>query len=279
MNGSVIIFDIESSFGAFHKEFSNSGGLLTHKIPPKTAISGMLGAMLGLSLEDTIAVFSTSRSIAVPLGPVCVFHMVYNCHYGGKSNEMNNISQEILVNPRYRIYIEIPRGVQVHTASIPDGPVKGLLQGKATIPLLDLLVATMAKDLRYFPMYMGKNEFFIHYARVDEPLQQVKEPAGVKATVRSPIPTRIVANYDASIKTQTASPSIWQHLAATKKRAYAVHLMDRVPQEELPSRDFMRFENYLMASEGGQLVVTLKADGLDGCSFYTNAASELIVLT
>ena len=51
---NVIEFDIWSKFGCFSKPFSNSGGILTYFIPPKTSIMGMVGSVLGYSFDDFI---------------------------------------------------------------------------------------------------------------------------------------------------------------------------------------------------------------------------------
>ena len=52
MNFSKVIeIDIWSSFGCFSKPDSTGGGRLTYLIPPKTAIIGIIGAILGYDFD------------------------------------------------------------------------------------------------------------------------------------------------------------------------------------------------------------------------------------
>jgi len=49
---NIIEIEMWSNFGCFTKSFSNTGGLLTYLIPPKTAIIGMVGAVLGYKFNE-----------------------------------------------------------------------------------------------------------------------------------------------------------------------------------------------------------------------------------
>ena len=49
---NVIEMDIWSNFGCFSKPFSNTGGILSYLIPPKTSVIGMIGAILGYEFDD-----------------------------------------------------------------------------------------------------------------------------------------------------------------------------------------------------------------------------------
>ena len=110
---NVIEFDIWSKFGCFSKPFSNSGGILTYFIPPKTSIIGMVGSVLGYSFDDfiideknckiySIEKFNDIKVAIQPLFSLKTKRVTYNNVSG---DSIKNIHQDVLLNPHYKIYI------------------------------------------------------------------------------------------------------------------------------------------------------------------------------
>ena len=56
----LLVFDVVGTVAHFRRFDTNSSSL-TYHVPPRTAVAGMLGAVLGLSFAEVPAVFSTSR--------------------------------------------------------------------------------------------------------------------------------------------------------------------------------------------------------------------------
>lgn len=121
---NVLIFEIESEYGHFRK-FNTTSSPLTYSIPPRPAIIGIIGAILGIEREtapgryDPSApvlseMFSTDHvDIAVQiLHPVKKVNIAFNLLDTEKTaSSFFNIKQrtqvefELLKNPKYRIYL------------------------------------------------------------------------------------------------------------------------------------------------------------------------------
>ena len=117
MNFSKIIeLDIWSKFGCFSKPFSNSGGILTYFIPPKTSIIGMIGSVLGYSFddfeigEDGTKIYSIERfnDIKISIQPLFSLKTKRVTYNNVSGNDIKNIHQDVLLNPHYKIYISFP---------------------------------------------------------------------------------------------------------------------------------------------------------------------------
>lgn len=145
----VIELDIWSRFGCFSKPFSNSGGILTYFIPPKTSIMGMIGSVIGYSFDDfiidgenckihSIEKFNDIKLSIQPLFSLKTKRVTYNNVSG---DSIKNIHQDVLLNPYYKIYI-----------SFPD-----ILNDDET-----LFVERIKNNQSVFNLYMGKNEFLMN---------------------------------------------------------------------------------------------------------------------
>ncbi len=151
MNFSKIIeLDIWSKFGCFSKPFSNSGGILTYFIPPKTSIIGMIGSVLGYSFDDfeigedgtkiySIERFNDIKISIQPLFSLKIKRVTYNNVSG---NDIKNIHQDVLLNPHYKIYISFPDNLSEEE---------------------DLFLDRIKNKRSVFNLYMGKNEFLLNY--------------------------------------------------------------------------------------------------------------------
>lgn len=151
MNFSKIIeLDIWSKFGCFSKPFSNSGGILSYFIPPKTSIIGMVGSVLGYSFDDfeigedntkcySIEKFNDIKISIQPLFSLKTKRVTFN-NVSGRSIE--NIHQDILLNPYYKIFVSFPDTLREDES---------------------LFLDRIKNNRSVFNLYMGKNEFLLNY--------------------------------------------------------------------------------------------------------------------
>lgn len=106
-------FDIWGQYGHFKKIYTTTSPL-TYSIPPRTAITGLIGAILGLDKTEYLHHFAKrDAKIAVqvlnPIKKVTLSENLIDTKKAGPS--MNRIQQrtqirvELLKDPKYRIYI------------------------------------------------------------------------------------------------------------------------------------------------------------------------------
>lgn len=154
MYKNIIELDIWSRFGSFSKPFSNSGGILTYLIPPKTSIIGMIGAVLGYKFDDFTLdennkkVFSIEELYDIkisiqPLFSLKTKKVIFNLVSG---NGISNINQEILLNPYYKLFISFPTSF---------------------IEKEQLFLDRIKNNQSVFNLYMGRNEFLLNYKLVN----------------------------------------------------------------------------------------------------------------
>jgi CRISPR-associated protein Cas5h len=118
----IIVLEVEGEYGHFRK-FNTTTSPLTYSIPPRTAIVGMIGAILGIEREQGVGrylegqvplaeLLSPQRAqIAVQvLRPVQKVSMAFNL-INTKNSFFNienrtQIEFEYLKNPKYRIFLQ-----------------------------------------------------------------------------------------------------------------------------------------------------------------------------
>jgi CRISPR-associated protein Cas5h len=110
--GKVLVFDVWGEYAHFRKYYTTTSPL-TFSIPPRTSLSGLIGAILGYGKEDYISQLSKSNAtIAVGLvHPVKKMRLAENLIDTKKAGRhMNKISQrtqirfEFLKDPWFRIF-------------------------------------------------------------------------------------------------------------------------------------------------------------------------------
>ncbi|KZX17000.1 CRISPR-associated protein Cas5 [Methanobrevibacter cuticularis] len=149
---NIIEMDIWSNFGCFTKPFSNTGGLLTYMIPPKTSIIGIIGAILGYEFDDyeensegyrkyKIEELYTIKISIQPLFDLKSKRVTFNYGYGNEKG-LKNIKQDVLIKPYYKLYISFPD-------SLKDNE--------------NLFLERIKNNLTIYSLYMGRNEFILNY--------------------------------------------------------------------------------------------------------------------
>jgi len=119
----LLIFDISSEYGHFRK-FNTTSSPLTYAVPTRTALAGLLGAILGIEREITPNVFpegvtpvnelfdKTNADLAIQvLSPIKKVNIGFNLLDTGKSpssffniENRTQIEFELLKHPKFRIY-------------------------------------------------------------------------------------------------------------------------------------------------------------------------------
>lgn len=149
---NIIEMDIWSSFGCFTKPFSNTGGLLTYLIPPKTSIIGMVAAILGYEfndyekMEDGTKKYKIEELYDIKISIQAFFDLkvkrvTFNSHYGNEPY-MLNVNEDILINPLYNIYLSFP-------SELGDKE--------------EIFLEYIKANETVYNLYMGRNEFFMNY--------------------------------------------------------------------------------------------------------------------
>lgn len=106
-----LVFNIKGDYGHFRKFFTTSSPL-TFSIPPRTAVCGIIGAILGLDKDEYLKYFSLEQAkIAIQINkPINKTRVSYNLINTKTAEMYSNIKDrtqvtfELLKNPSYKIY-------------------------------------------------------------------------------------------------------------------------------------------------------------------------------
>lgn len=111
----ILCFDVWGSYAHFRKFYTTSSPL-SFSIPPRTAISGLLGAMLGFA-EEYIEIFSPDKSmigveVVNPIKKVRMGKNIINTKGNywipvrkGRHEPRTQVRREFIKDPKYRIYV------------------------------------------------------------------------------------------------------------------------------------------------------------------------------
>ncbi|MEM3555304.1 MAG: type I-B CRISPR-associated protein Cas5b [Candidatus Micrarchaeia archaeon] len=146
-SGELFSFIISSDFSAFRKFDTGGDYYLTYYFIPRPTVLGILGSIIGLkkSAKDMLPWWEELKNTKIGVEPLninLIKHFVaYNNSTGAASQTEKNgggqtlvIKEQILINPAYRIYVEINEKTE---------GIFELLKTKKSI----------------FTPYLGKNEF------------------------------------------------------------------------------------------------------------------------
>jgi len=111
----ILIFDVWGDYAHFRRFYTTTSPL-TFPIPPRTALCGLIGAILGLEKENNqyLKYFSTSQAfiglkLSEPVKKVRIAENLINTKGNyftliKKSGPRTQISFEFIKNPKYKIY-------------------------------------------------------------------------------------------------------------------------------------------------------------------------------
>jgi len=163
---AVLIFDISSEYGHFRK-YNTTTSPLTYSIPTRTAIAGILGAILGMEREIAdglypdgavpvqeffgkakcdigVQVLNPVKKENVAMNLLNTKESFYNLSKAGRTQ----IEFELLKEPKYRIFLAMNDhallqniGERIRLKTHHFSPYLGLAQFTASIDFIDLLTA------------------------------------------------------------------------------------------------------------------------------------------
>ena len=165
----VLIFDISSEYGHFRK-YNTTTSPLTYSIPTRTAIAGVLGAILGMEREIADGVYpegaipvqeyfgKANCEIAVQiLHPVKKENVAINLiNTAGAREHFYNLTKagrtqiefELLKEPRFRVYLAMNELVtlnkiaeRIRLKKHYFSPYLGLAQFTATVDFVEMTIA------------------------------------------------------------------------------------------------------------------------------------------
>jgi len=176
----LISFTIKSDFGMFKKPDINDKIFITYNIIPKTYILGILGAIMGYGgyaqpktiKEDQIFAdfYELLKDIRVAIAPSSANGGIYKKEFIIFNNTTNgdiaNITEQTLINPAYKIYLELDSDNNEHIK----------------------LIENLKNEKAEFLPYMGKNEFSLCWDSCKEyenytPIETQKEKFQIKTII------------------------------------------------------------------------------------------------
>ena len=112
MRREFVIFDVASDLAHFRRQYAITTAL-TYPIPPRTALCGLVGAVLGLPKNESLAHFEDSEAVfgLQILSPLRVGHVSINLVDTKQNptfrlkavNPRTTMRYEVLRQPRYRV--------------------------------------------------------------------------------------------------------------------------------------------------------------------------------
>ncbi len=268
----TLVFEIKSSFGVFQKPESTTGGLFTYRAPPKTAIQGMMGSMIGLSFDETREIFDGIHIGIQPLKNPETVPTTYNCHYGKDEKILTNIREETLVNPEYRIFVDFSNGPFEECMN----NMKLDAEDKIT-SFSELYSWVIENDISYYNVYMGKNNFPLSIETSSIDFQEIEETKiEGKQKCSSLIPQDICHRFEVDEK-ERESDEIWM------PEPQKIEIISDLPVSQRKDRRHTERKNFIMKPIGKnmefRLFIYIDPDAdLDDYKFGMTDDEGLIVL-
>ncbi|MHA1798318.1 MAG: type I-B CRISPR-associated protein Cas5b [Candidatus Helarchaeota archaeon] len=202
---STIVFEILGDYGYF-KRFYTTSSPLTFDFPPKTALTGMIGAIIGLSYEQRYELFNTKIALEVlHAKKKRMFGTNWlNTKWRGKdpSESMKKWLEYLNLKPSKDIYPFLGlewKGHSPHTQAnleILLEPCYRIYYSCENIYAREL--HSMLKDhKRYYPLYLGNSEFIGDYKFIGiYPQEKIENSRLEFIKINSIIPSTVFNNND-----------------------------------------------------------------------------------
>jgi CRISPR-associated protein Cas5h len=153
-SGELFSFVLSSDFSSFRKFDSAGDFYLAYFFIPRPTVLGIIGSILGLkkSVKDDLPWWRELKDTKIAIEPLNmnpIRHLVvYNnssgaAFYDSKVGQILNVKEQILINPKYRIYVELNEKTKTAFK---------LLEEKKSV----------------FVPYLGKNEFRAEISEVEK---------------------------------------------------------------------------------------------------------------
>lgn len=244
-SGKVVVFDVWSSYGYFRRPYTTTTSL-TFNFAPRSAVEGIIGAILGIPSKDLASKMTESKIAigilsAVRKIPFSTMHThsdfwrqmrayLESMPVSKKDDTYHaRVNMELLVDPKYRIYFDHPR-------------------------LSDELGDMLAAHRTIFTPYLGTSTMianFVHVGTFDYDVEK-KEVAAVSSVV--PYSDRI--------------PSI----VIEKEKTYAIE--QSMPSRLNEKRELMSSYSAVYSPDGQS---TIKVRDIEVNTFHHDGAEHSFV--
>ncbi len=253
----IISFDIKARFGSFTKPFSTTGGVLTYKVPPKTAVRGMLGSMAGFDFESTLSYLRGIKIGIIPLSKTRTKTTTFNSHYGNPRGRMVNIRQEILINPSYRIIADFSKVKRNDNAiEIISNLLEKNRKNKDIVSIAEGYNRLLENNISFYEIYMGRNNFPMDLNTVNLHLERSKNPFGNEFKSNCIVPHEISSDFRVEEKQKEEKSELGLNIKAPQTLKF--HIIKDLPVEQKSNREYTVTKNFIMKSIGDsvELLVT-----------------------
>jgi CRISPR-associated protein Cas5h len=233
MSNRLIVFEVSGEYGHFRK-FNTTTSPLTYPIPTRTALTGLLGAVLGIERETGPGRFpayatpvqelfgSAVCGIGVQLlAPVKKVNIGFNLLDTGnsffeiKKSGRTQIEFELLKNPAFRVFVQ-----------------------HQDVALSDRLTERLTRQAHHFTPYLGLSQFTATLSNA------VSCPATQKSSVGGEVPIESAVNLSKLM----ANPPI--EFSQT-----AHYYVETMPIELSRERVVTRYGEVLVDADGGAVSV------------------------
>ena len=274
----VIGLDIRSRFGAFNKPYSTTGGRLTYPVPTKPAITGILGAILGFSFQRTVSTFQGLKVGIKPLSEIQTKSVVFNSHYGGRKGRMVNVRQEILVDPEYRLYIDLEdvTGTDEVLSQINEILSAHQLEGEVD-SFYEGLERILTNEINYYSPYMGKNDFPLEFSVPDIEFGDLSSVSDKHLKTDSIVPKE--ACLDFNVSESSGEPDSPFGLNIKEPRSLKFQIIRDLPVSQNEKREFDRTKDFVMKSRGGRVDLTVEVDpSKEDYRYYKDENGKMVTI-
>ncbi len=223
MPRDFVVFEVESDMAHFRRPYAITTAL-TFPSPPRTALCGLVGAILGLPKNHSLEQFRDNQAVFALqlLGPLRTGHVSLNLlDTKGSStfrpkavNPHTIMRYEIIRRPRYRIWFSQPE-------------------------LNHRLLTTLESGQTHYTPCLGLAWMI---AWLGEMVQTVQAELTDESAVQ---------NFVSPIRTADLKDVQWNE--------DAVYQRIRMPAEMLPTRKVERYEEYLLETTGRSITASLSA--------------------
>ncbi|NLL06529.1 MAG: type I-B CRISPR-associated protein Cas5 [Clostridiaceae bacterium] len=154
MSEKYLVFDISAFYGHFKKPYTTTSPL-TYSIPTRTAVAGMIAAMLGFGKEEYQKYFTKELAkigvgIKKPIKKVRISENFINTKKSiNRIQERTQIKVEYLKDVCYRIYF-------THKDEKIYGKLKGLLSNHSTVYTISMGLSENLANFAYVGEFEGR---------------------------------------------------------------------------------------------------------------------------
>lgn len=243
---NVLVFDVFGDLGYFRKYFTTSSPL-TFDFPPKTSLTGIIGAIIGLDYEKRYTIFQSKIGLRILNQPRKIIFGVNWLNTKWRDSEilektsewfkimgieptkevlsftgLNRHTQagiELLIEPKYRIYY--PK----------------------TNPYAEELNDMLSNHKSFYPLYLGNSEFLADYKFIGELKQKKILDSKDYVEIHSIINTEL-------LNTTTTSP------IKIKEKQKLIKI--NAPQTMVSDRKTIKYSDFIYDLEGNPIETCIK---------------------